>query len=148
MEKSTSQKEAISMNVNEAIQLFKTKGYKYTGKREEMLQLFSDEKRYLTAKDVMEAMKDDYPGISVDTIYRNLSLFTELDILEATELDGEKRFRFSCSTHQHHHHFICLTCGKTKEINDCPMELVDGDLDGVKVTSHKFEIYGYCAVCS
>lgn len=135
------------MNVTDAIQRFKEKGYKYTDKREDMVRLFSDEKRYLTAKDVMEAMQDDYPGISVDTIYRNLTLFAELDILEVTELDGEKRFRFRCATSHHHHHFICLTCGKTKEINDCPMENVGMNLNGVTITGHKFEIYGYCKAC-
>lgn len=135
------------MNAKEAMQIVKEKGHKYTDKREDMLRLFSRERRYLTAKDVREAMKDDYPGISVDTIYRNLTLFAELNILEVTELDGEKRFRFSCSPYRHHHHFICLECGKTKEIADCPMEKVEQNLDGVTVTGHKFEIYGYCAAC-
>ena len=31
------------MNVNEALNVLKENGYKHTGKREEMLQLFADE---------------------------------------------------------------------------------------------------------
>ncbi|OIJ16119.1 transcriptional repressor [Anaerobacillus arseniciselenatis] len=135
------------MDVTKALLILKEKGYKHTGKREQMLQLFSEEKRYIAAKDVLEAMQNEYPGLSFDTIYRNLSTFVELGILEMTELEGEKKFRFSCSTDEHHHHIICLTCGKTKHIHLCPMDQLSGDSNDFKIVGHKFEVYGYCKEC-
>ncbi len=135
------------MDVTQALLLLKEKGYKHTGKREQMLQLFSDQKRYIAAKDVLEAMQGDYPGLSFDTIYRNLSTFVDLGILEMTELDGEKKFRFSCAIDGHHHHMICLSCGKTKHVHLCPMDQFN-DTKDFKIVGHKFEVYGYCTGCS
>ncbi|MCU9600534.1 Fur family transcriptional regulator [Pallidibacillus thermolactis] len=138
------------MKVDEAIQLLKEHGYKYTGKRMEMLDFLAAHDKYMTAKEILEGLKDTYPNMSFDTIYRNLSLFEELGIIEITELSGEKHFRFTCTHDDHHHHFICLQCGKTRHIDLCPMEheLVQNELQGYSISGHKFEIYGYCNECN
>jgi Fur family transcriptional regulator, zinc uptake regulator len=135
------------MNVKNAMEQLKTEGYKLTDKREFILTLFEENKRYISAKEVMEMLKGKVPGLSYDTIYRNLSLFAKLNILETTELDGEKKFRLSCSTSNHHHHYICLSCNKTLHVHDCPMTLLPLDNDEFKIVGHKFEIYGYCSEC-
>jgi Fur family transcriptional regulator, zinc uptake regulator len=135
------------MNLEQALNLLKEKGYKNTNKRQVILELFAAEKRYLTAKDVLEQLKPKYPGLSFDTIYRNLAVYVDLGVLESTELDGERRFRFSCMTKEHHHHLICLDCGKTSSLKGCPMKLVPNEINGFNVVDHKFEVYGYCKDC-
>ncbi|WP_347549572.1 Fur family transcriptional regulator [Pseudalkalibacillus hwajinpoensis] len=135
------------MNVSTALRILKDEGFKYTEKREDLVTLFAKEKRYLSARDVLIHMQKSYPGMSVDTIYRNLTLFRELTILEETEWDGEKRYRLSCSTTSHHHHIICLDCGKTRQIESCPMEDIPVSDSEFQVTGHKFEVYGKCGEC-
>lgn len=136
------------MDLNDAIRILKKNGYKYTGRRVDMLEYLSREDRYLTAKEILLKMRETYPQLSFDTVYRNLSLYVELGILESTELSGEKQYRFNCDVDSHHHHFICIQCGKTKEIHMCPMKNLTEELEGLTIKDHKFEIYGYCQECT
>jgi Fur family zinc uptake transcriptional regulator len=134
------------MDMKKAIDMLKKSGYKMTGRRKDILTYFEKEDGYRTAKDLFQFMEDKYEGISFDTVYRNLHLYDEMEILESTELNGEKHFRMNCTTH-HHHHFICSGCGKTQEVNICPMAEVKNELQDFQIDDHKFEIYGLCPGC-
>ncbi|MGA8943636.1 MAG: Fur family transcriptional regulator, partial [Thermoactinomyces sp.] len=130
-----------------ALDLLKKHGYKYTSKRELMMDIFLRESRYLSAREVLDRMQEDFPGLSFDTVYRNISIFEKLGIIEGTEWDGERRYRFHCNRDSHHHHIICTKCGRTQEIHLCPMNVIFGEPDNFEITGHKFEIYGICADC-
>ncbi|MDT3959443.1 Fur family transcriptional regulator [Staphylococcus kloosii] len=134
------------MKTEEAIQILKQDGHKYTDKRRDMLNIFVEEDKYINAKHIQQQMDTNYPGISFDTIYRNLHLFKELNIIEGTELDGEMKFRIACTDH-HHHHFICERCGDTKVIEFCPMDAIQKSLPNVAINTHKLEVYGICEKC-
>lgn len=135
------------MTLDEAWKILGDENMKRTKNREVLLNLFSENDRYLTAGDIKGYMESGNPGISFDTIYRNLTAFTELGILEETELTGERHFRMHCDPGVHHHHFICTTCGKTQNIPDCPMDLIAVNLPNYEIEAHKFEIYGKCPLC-
>ena len=135
------------MNVTRAWEILKENGYKKTDKRELILNMFAETTKYLTARDLLTVLKPQFPGMSFDTIYRNLATFVELDILEETELNGERNFRMHCESDHHHHHFICMNCGNVKELSLCPMDLLEEKLPGYEIEAHKFEIYGKCPEC-
>lgn len=134
------------MNVSEAMDILKQNGYKYTSKRFDMLNILNKEDKYLNAKMIQLEMNEKYPGISFDTVYRNLHTFDELNIIESTEWEGEKKFRLAC-THHHHHHFICEQCGDTKVIEHCPLDIFEQELPNVDIKHHKIELYGLCERC-
>lgn len=135
------------MKLIDALTILKEEGYKYTEKREDILTFFNQEDGYRTASDLLAHLSRKYDGISYDTIYRNLHLFHDLKILESTELNGEKHFRLACGHDEHHHHFICKECGKTKAIDTCPMSEIKQNFDGYVIENHKFEVYGLCPSC-
>jgi len=134
------------MSFDNTVKILQKKGYKMTHRRNEIISYFSESDGYRTAKNLYEHMEDKFPGISYDTVYRNLHLFHDLNILESTSLNAEKHFRLNCSDH-HHHHFICSTCGKTKKLNICPMDDIGNMLKGYTIDDHKFEVYGLCPDC-
>lgn len=134
------------MNIKGSMRILKEKGYKQTDKRRDIIQIFADTQGYHTAREVLDQLSDHYNGLSFDTIYRNLSLFVDLGLLEETELNGEKHYQLKCCFHHHLHHMICLKCGLTRPVEDCPMDQIK-PADGFKITGHKFEVYGVCVQC-
>ena len=121
------------MNVSRAWEILKENGFKKTDKRELILDMFAATDKYLTARDLLDVLKKDFPGMSFDTIYRNLATFVKLGILEETELSGERNFRMHCESQHHHHHFICMDCGNVKELNLCPMEMLEKSCQTMKL---------------
>ncbi|WP_018658836.1 Fur family transcriptional regulator [Allofustis seminis] len=133
--------------ISGAIETLRGAGYKITDRRIAMLEVLYGTDKHLTAKDVTERMAPDFPEISPDTIYRNLHTFFELGILEETEYEAEKYFMVKKAPHDHHHHFICTNCGKFINIKMCPLNYFEEQLGDVKISGHRFELYGLCADC-
>lgn len=147
-ERLTKEKEAIKLTAFEqAVRTLKKNGFKTTGKRQRILEVLYTTEKYLTAREVQKKMQIMFPGISPDTIYRNLNMFVDLSVVEQTELNGEKLFRSSCEVHGHHHHFICTDCGSAKELEMCPLDHFQEQLPGCEVISHRFELFGKCKDC-
>ncbi|UJF36311.1 Fur family transcriptional regulator [Paenibacillus hexagrammi] len=121
-------------------------GWRITEQRRSLATLFAESGGYLSPKDVYEYMKVKYPGVSFDTVYRNLRLLSEMGVLEQFHLADGLKFKASCQTH-HHHHMICIGCEKTVTFEFCPMKHLT-DLPGnFEIQSHRFEIFGYCSDC-
>ncbi|GFR37356.1 zinc-specific metallo-regulatory protein [Insulibacter thermoxylanivorax] len=122
-------------------------GWRITDQRRTLAQLFAESDAYLSPKDVYEYMKTKYPGVSFDTVYRNLRIMSEMGVLEQFYfLDGGLKFRGGCLT-RHHHHVICTGCEKTLSLDYCPMEQSIELPDDFQVMNHRFEIYGLCRDC-
>lgn len=123
-------------------------GFKATSRRIELLTLLQNENRYMAPLHIYEALAINHPGLSYDTVYRNLREFEEAHLLEVTDLEGEKRYRLNCGDHKHHHHFVCTKCGRTMPLEICPMSTFAEQLPGCVITGHRFEIYGLCEKCA
>lgn len=139
------------MTLEQLLEIVTTKKFKHTKQRERFLQLFIEsDHASLSARQLKELFLAQFDtSVSYDTIYKNLTLFTELGILDELVVDGERRYHIAClDNSDHHHHIICTTCGKTDVIEFCPMDYISTYVEnGYQITTHKFEIYGVCPDC-
>lgn len=133
--------------IEEIVGVMSSQGLRVTDQRRTLAGLFADTPGYLSPKDVYDYMGRTYSGLSFDTVYRNLRVMEELGVLEQVVFEDGVKFKLHCREAHHHHHMICLQCGRTHPITFCPMEQtkVPGDFTVVK---HKFEVFGYCNSCS
>jgi Fur family zinc uptake transcriptional regulator len=132
--------------MQQILQSMMQKGWRITEQRRSLATLFAQTEGYLSPKDVYEHMRQKYPGVSFDTVYRNLRLLNEMGVLEQFHLAEGLKFKASCIAH-HHHHLICVSCEKTVTFEFCPMKLMP-DIPGTfSVLNHRFDIFGYCESC-
>lgn len=137
------------MSVSPFIEQLQANGLKITPQRQEILRVFLESKEsHLSAEDVHQKIAAKFPSMSLDTVYRNLSVMLELGIL--TELNfGERKNLFEINNSGHHHHLICTKCGGSEEIDFCPLDFLDQNkVKNFKVQKHSFEIFGICANCN
>ena len=95
-------------------------------------------RRHVTANEVYEFIKEAYPTIGKETVYRNLDILVP---------DGPNRFDL---TLKNHYHVRCVNCG---EISDVDMDEILGllekihDTHGTDFLGHYILFKGICPKC-
>lgn len=123
-------------------------GIKITQQRIEIFREVASSGDHPDADTTYRKVRRKIPTVSLDTVYRNLWLFTELRLL-TTLGTFRKRARFDANT-ESHHHFVCLHCGATKDFYCEEFDRLQGP-DSIrewgKPESSRVEIHGVCLPC-
>jgi Fe2+ or Zn2+ uptake regulation protein len=138
------------MELRDAIQRLRASGYKLTPQRMEILRVLISAGASISAQAVLERVKETYPYISLDTVYRSLSMLTNTGLVNQINLQAKGSALFEFQGEAHHHHAICLQCGKSFCVDACPLPEViplPAADRRFQIISHAFEIYGYCYAC-
>ena len=85
------------------------------------------------------------------TLYRELETLIAAGLVREVQL-GERQKRYEAADRPHHHHIVCVDCGKTDDV------FVDQDIERharavsrathFKVLDHSLEFSGLCADCN
>lgn len=134
--------------------LLRSKGYKLTVQRQAIVDVFLENMdTHLSPEEVYEFVKEKYPEIGLATVYRALQLFEKLGVLYRLNFDdGCSRYELTGSVdgEHHHHHLICLDCGKVLEVK---LDLLDNLEDEIEkeeefeIVDHNLQFFGYCKDC-
>ena len=126
--------------------------YKLTDQRKDILKIFiKNNQKHFNAEELFQEVKKINPDVGLATIYRSLELFCELDIIHQLDFDNSyKRYELNLQKN-HHHHLICIECGKIMEFNDKVLEQFENNIEetyNFNVINHRIKFYGYCQDCS
>lgn len=137
------------VQLKDALDALKTSGVRITPQRHAILEFLISSDTHPTADEIYKALADDFPNMSVATVYNNLRVFRNAGLVkELTYGDSSSRFDFV--THDHYH-IICDECGTIVDFHHPGLEEVEhlaSHVTGFKVNSHRLEVYGTCPTCA
>lgn len=121
---------------------------KYSRQREAIKEFLMSRKDHPTADTVYLNIKEQYPNISLGTVYRNLSLLAEIgEIMKISTGTGADRFDGNPAPH---YHFVCTDCQNVMdlEVNKIKSieEFVAPGFTG-QISGHVTYFYGLCPNC-
>ncbi|MDZ7838849.1 MAG: Fur family transcriptional regulator [Actinomycetota bacterium] len=93
-------------------------------------------------------VKEIFPNISFDTVYRTLSFFHDIGV--ANIIDGLCSTRRYEGNTQEHYHFLCSKCNRIIDICDCPFDfnIPEGVEEKFEVKNVRVVFEGICSDCS
>lgn len=97
------------------------RGQRLTPQRERMLELFErlGEGRHLSAEEAHHRLREQGEQVSLATVYRTLRLLIGMGLLKELELaEGGRRFELAGQDQRHHHHLVCVRCGRIEEFEN------------------------------
>ena len=123
---------------------------KYSRQRESIKNYLMATKEHPTADEVYMNVKQEFPNISLGTVYRNLNLLTDIgEAIKISTPNGGDRFDGKLEPHNH---FLCTKCGRLLDL-ELDMQSIDEvnrlaaeNFDGV-ITSSSTLFYGECSDC-
>ena len=125
-------------------------GQRMTRPRRAVAELIASQRGHFTAADLLAAAHRQGIRIGRATLFRNLELLVELEMLERLDLPTGEHAYVRCAPEQHHHHVVCRNCGRSAEIEDSGLQSVVSEISrrsGYRIDTHRLELFGLCPEC-
>ncbi len=124
------------------------KTLKYSRQRESIKACLMGRRDHPTADDVYLSIRQEYPNISLGTVYRNLNLLVELGEVQKLSFGyGPDRFDADLIPH---YHFVCKNCGTIADLPLKPFPELNREAQQCcegRIDSHSTYFYGMCRNC-
>jgi Fe2+ or Zn2+ uptake regulation protein len=124
-------------------------GHPQTRQRQMLLEILRGANRHVDAKELFRLASVKDSTISPATVYRNLKLFKELELIKEKRVGRSCRY-FEVKGSPDHQHLVCAKCGKVVDF-DCPLSDMVQKVKSEKgfiVTKAEVYLEGRCAECN
>lgn len=121
------------------------RGIRPTHQRLKLLEFFYEHPNHPTVDDIFKAIKPHMPTMTKATIYNNLKLFVQKEMLVEVHIeDNEVRYDLSSKSHGH---FKCIECGTIYDFVAEIDELPTAGLDEFQIDNKNVYFRGVCHKC-
>ena len=93
----------------ETIDVLRASGHKMTPQRMLILTSLLHAPGHLSAADIYERVKEQYPYVDISTVYRTLTVLKDMRFVSETHMGGGDA-TFEWVAPERHHHLICRKC--------------------------------------
>ncbi len=133
---------------DELTELFRSTGRKVTAQRQCIFRLLEGNVTHPSAEAVYEVARQEMATISLKTVYQTLNELAELGEVTALDL-GTGTVRFDPNVDTVHHHLVCRSCGKVRDVDTdfAGLTVPRGQHQGYEVRSAEVVFRGLCEDC-
>jgi len=124
-------------------------GHRVTTPRQVIVELLAPRTDHFSAQEVWEEVRARGVVVGRATVFRTLDLLAELNVLNRIHA-GDGCHRYTVCETSHHHHFMCVVCGRVQPLEAPGIESQIGrlaDEAGFEVLTHHLELLGRCRDC-
>jgi Fe2+ or Zn2+ uptake regulation protein len=133
---------------DEMTDLFRATGRKVTPQRQCIFGVLHGDETHPTAEAVYEVARQQMATISLKTVYQTLNDLAELGEVAALDI-GTGAVRFDPNVDGSHHHLVCRSCGKVRDLYvELPdLQVPPGHDQGYEVRQAEVVFRGLCDEC-
>jgi Fe2+ or Zn2+ uptake regulation protein len=133
---------------DELTEVFRARGRKVTAQRQCIFRILQGNVAHPSAESVYEAARAEVATISLKTVYQTLHELAELGEIAVLDL-GTGMVRFDPNVDSVHHHLVCRSCGKVRdvEVDSSALVVPPGADHGYDVRSTEVVFRGLCEDC-
>jgi Fe2+ or Zn2+ uptake regulation protein len=128
--------------------VFRANGRKITAQRQCIFRVLEGDVTHPSAERVHQRVLREMPNVSLKTVYQTLNDLAELGAISVLDV-GTGSARFDPNVENTHHHLVCRSCGKVRDVAaDFPGLTVSAQgAQGFVVDSAEVVFRGLCVEC-
>ncbi|WP_165492038.1 Fur family transcriptional regulator [Egibacter rhizosphaerae] len=130
-------------------QRLRDSGYRLTPQRQLVWDVLRHARGHLTAEEIHERVSETVPDFNVASVYRTLSLLSELDLVQEVNLgDGKGHWEIAHSDEDFH--LVCRGCATVEHHTGDLVERLRGHLGeqhGFVAEQVDIVVHGVCEAC-